>query len=154
METGDDESDVSRLEIFMLLCAATVLFTILALLRVSDTVAAQQPTNESSVIPHAGSQISKLRFTDIRALNRSLEELGKHQAYVFVFTTTDCPLVRRYMPQLNELYARYHGSDVAFVAINVGAGDTLRDIASQAIEYESSWIFVRDFDLNCVKASG
>lgn len=133
---------------------AIVLFTILAWLRDSDTVVAQPTTNESSVLPHVGSQISRLRFTDIRALNRSLEDLGKHKAFVFVFTTTDCPLVRRYMPQLNELYARYHGSDVAFVAINVGAGDTLRDIASQAIEYESSWIFVRDFDLSCVKALG
>ncbi len=135
--------------------AAPGLLTILTAVLMTDAIAAaQQASGEPSVSLQIGSPVTKLRFTDIRALNRSLEDLGKRKAYVFVFTTTDCPLVRRYMPRLNELHARFRGSDVAFVTINVGAGETLRDIASQAIEYECPWIFVRDFDLSCAKALG
>lgn len=101
-----------------------------------------------------GTVIRDFQFTDIRALNRSLSDLGEQDAYVFVFSTSDCPLVRRYLPRLNELHQQFRTSKVAFVLMNVGAGDSLRDIAAQAIEFESPWIFVRDFDQNSVKTLG
>ncbi len=104
--------------------------------------------------PPIGTQVQDLQFTDIRAMNRSLADLGQQDACVFIFTTTDCPLVRRYMPRINELHAQFHSSKVTFVLVNVGGGDSLRDMASQAIEFESPCIFVRDFDQMTVKALG
>jgi thiol-disulfide isomerase/thioredoxin len=104
--------------------------------------------------PVIGSVVKDLRFKDIRALSRSLDDLGKKKAYVFVFTTTHCPLVKRTMPKLIELDAKFAPQDVQFVAVNVGAGDTIRDVAAQAIEFEAAFPFVKDGDLSCVKALG
>ncbi len=101
-----------------------------------------------------GTVISELAFTDIRALRRSLSDLGERQAIVLVFTTTDCPLVRRYIPRLGELAAKYRDREVTFVAINVGADDTIREMAAQAVDLESPLVFVKDHDLSCVRAVG
>jgi thiol-disulfide isomerase/thioredoxin len=104
--------------------------------------------------PKIGDIVPELRFKDIRALPRTLSDFGKKRAYVFVFTTTSCPLVRRSIPKLIELDARYAAQDVQFVAVNVGADDTIRDMAAQAIELDAAFAFVKDVDLSCAKALG
>jgi hypothetical protein len=57
-------------------------------------------------LPKIGDPVPELRFKDIRALSRTLSDLGKKRAYVFVFTTTSCPLVRRSIPKLIDLDTR------------------------------------------------
>jgi len=104
--------------------------------------------------PAIGSIVGDLQFKDIRALDRSLAELGAHKATVFVFTTTTCPLVRRSIPKLVELQKRYSDQGVQFVAVNVGADDTIREIAEQALDSEAPFPFVKDSDLSCVAALG
>lgn len=104
--------------------------------------------------PRIGDTIPEIRFKDIRALPRTLSDFGKKRAYVLVFTTTSCPLVRRSIPKLTELDARYTSQDVQFVAVNVGANDTIRDMAAQAIELDAAFAFVKDADLSCAKALG
>jgi hypothetical protein len=101
-----------------------------------------------------GATISDLRFKDIRCLPRSLDDLGSKSAYVFVFTTTQCPLVQRTLPKLIDLDARFRPRGVQFVAVNVGAGQSIRDMAAQAIEFEAAFPFVKDGDLSCVQALG
>lgn len=105
-------------------------------------------------MPAIGDVIGELRFKDIRGLQRSLADLGKKRAYVFVFTTTQCPLVKRTIPKLIELDDKYGPKDVQLVAVNLGADDTIRDMAAQAIEYNASFPFVKDSDLSCVKRLG
>lgn len=104
--------------------------------------------------PAIGDVIGELRFKDIRGLQRSLTDFGKKRAYVLVFTTTHCPLVKRTLPKLTELDTKFGPQDVLFVAVNVGADDTIRDMAAQAIEFECSLPFVKDTDLSCVKRLG
>ncbi len=104
--------------------------------------------------PVVGDTIADLRFKDIRGLSRSLADLGKKRAFVFVFATTQCPLVRRSMPKLIELDARFGPRDVQIVAVNVGPEETIRDMAAQALEFEAAFPFVKDTDLSCVKALG
>jgi thiol-disulfide isomerase/thioredoxin/mono/diheme cytochrome c family protein len=104
--------------------------------------------------PAIGETIGDLRFKDIRALPRSMTDLGRKRAYVFVFTTTSCPLVRRSIPKLTDLDARYASQDVQIVAVNVGADDTIRDMAGQAIELEAAFPFVKDSDRSCATALG
>ncbi len=104
--------------------------------------------------PAVGDSIGELRFKDIRGLPRSMTDLGKKRAYVLVFTTTQCPLVRRTMPKLIDLDARFGPKDVQIVAVNVGAEDTIRDMAAQAIEFDAVFPFVKDTDLSCVKRLG
>jgi len=104
--------------------------------------------------PATGTVIPDLRFKDIRALDRSLMELGEPKACVFVFTTTTCPLVRRSMPKLVGLHQRFGPQGVEFVSVNVGADDTIREIAEQAIEFGAGFPFVKDTNLSCAMALG
>lgn len=105
-------------------------------------------------VPQIGDTIPDLRFKDIRALPRSLTDFGKNRAYVFVFTTTSCPLVRRSIPKMIELDGKYASQQVQFVAVNVGPNDTIRDMAAQAIEFDAAFPFVKDENLSCAKALG
>ena len=123
----------------------------LILLAMLSTFNSAFGTERSPVI---GEAIGELRFKDIRGVQRSLADLGKKRAYVFVFTTTQCPLVKRTLPKLTELDTKFGPHDVQFVAVNVGAEDTIRDMASQAIEFDCSFPFVKDTDLSCVKRLG
>jgi thiol-disulfide isomerase/thioredoxin len=101
-----------------------------------------------------GNKIENLRFKDIRGVPRELSELGSHKAYVFVFVTTDCPIVKKSFPKLLDLYREYHPKDIEFICVNVGINDTLRDMASQAIEYGAPWAFVKDYDAQAAKSLG
>ena len=101
-----------------------------------------------------GTKIETIRMKDIRGVPRDLNDLGSHQAYVFVFVTSDCPIVKKTLPKLLDLYNTYHTQDVLFVCVNVGANDTLRDVASQALEYQAPWLFVKDYDAQAAMALG
>lgn len=101
-----------------------------------------------------GDIVADLRFKDIRGLVRSASELGSHKATVLVFVTSDCPLVKRVLPKLVELDQTYRDAGVQFVAVNVGASDTLKDMAAQAIEFEAPFAFVKDENLACARRLG
>ncbi|MFO0013492.1 MAG: redoxin family protein [Planctomycetota bacterium] len=101
-----------------------------------------------------GSPIAGLEFKDIRSVPRSLADLGKHKAYVFAFVTRDCPLVKKTLPKMKELYGQLQRDDVLFVCVNVGADDSIRDVASQALEYDVPFVFVKDYDLSVARALG
>lgn len=98
--------------------------------------------------------ISDLRFKDIRGLVRSLDDFGKKRAFVFVFTTTECPLVRKTIPKLSALEREWTPRGVQFVAVNVGPQDSLRMMAGQAIELDAVFPFVKDTNHSCVRALG
>ncbi len=101
-----------------------------------------------------GSSIGKLQVTDIRYLPRTIDELGEAKARVLVFTTTSCPIVRRYMPRLVELDADYRERGVVLVAVDVGPEDTLLDVAAQALEHGAPFPFVKDADGSVAAALG
>lgn len=132
----------SPIELFQRILAALIIVT-----GITSGYAADQK-------PAIGDTVADLRFKDIRALPRSLVDLGEKKAYVLVFTTTHCPLVRRCMPKLIDLDRRFGPRDVQLVAVNVGVDDTIRDMAAQAIEFDAAFPFVKDGDHSCVKALG
>lgn len=101
-----------------------------------------------------GDRVADFTFKDIRYLPRTLDELGERQAYVIVFTTIDCPLVQRYLPRVNELEEAYRDQGVQFVAINVGPGDSIVEMAHQAVKVDAAFPFVKDFDGDAVRALG
>ena len=101
-----------------------------------------------------GNKMESLRFKDIRGVNRELSEFGEHKAYVFVFVTSDCPIVKKSLPILEELYREFQPKEVQFVCVNVGVNDTLRDMASQAIEFRAPWPFVKDYDAQAAESLG
>ncbi len=101
-----------------------------------------------------GSRVASLEFKDIRSVTRGLADLGEHKAYVFAFITTQCPLVKKTLPKMKELHSQLEGQDVLFVCVNVGAEDSIRDLAAQALDYDLPFIFVKDYDLSVANALG
>lgn len=95
-----------------------------------------------------------LEFKDIRFLTRTLDDFPKSKAYVLVFTSTTCPLVQRYLPALNRMEKEYRDKGVQFVAVNVGAEDSIAAMAAQAVEYDAAFPFVKDVDARCAATLG
>src|ERR1700722_15332563 len=56
-----------------------------------------------------GDKVEDLQFKDIRYLNRSLRDFGDKKAYVLVFVDSGCPIVARYLPELQRLESIYRG---------------------------------------------
>jgi thiol-disulfide isomerase/thioredoxin len=111
----------------------------------SSAAYAQGPTK-------IGARIGKLKFIDIRSLPRTLDDFGKKKAYVLVFTNTSCPLAKRYMPPLRELEKEYRVKGVQFVALNAAEDDSLLAMATQAVQHDMEFPFVKDFGSVCARA--
>ncbi|MBM3965412.1 MAG: redoxin domain-containing protein, partial [Planctomycetes bacterium] len=101
-----------------------------------------------------GTKVQELKFKDIRSVPRSLEDLGNHRATVFAFVTTQCPIVKKTLPKLKQLYEKLQGEDVIFVCVNVGLDDTIREVAAQAIEFDVPFMFVKDYDQSVARVLG
>jgi hypothetical protein len=101
-----------------------------------------------------GDRIANLTFKDIRYLPRSLDDFENAKAFVLVFIDTTCPLVQQYFPTLKALEKEYRAEGVQFLAINVGAEDTILSMAAQALKYGVEFPFVKDVDGSCIKALG
>jgi peroxiredoxin len=113
-------------------------------------------TDKPNAAPPAaiGDKIPNIRFKDIRFLNRSLEDFRDKRAFVLVFTTTTCPLVQRYLPTLRAMEKEYRSKGVQFLAVNVGPEDGIIDLATQMVEHEMEFPFVKDVDGKCSTTLG
>ena len=141
---------------FLIACGAMVWTALCAV----GKDAATSVETAASAQPQIGDKIGQVTFTDIRFLPRSLNDLASKQdpvqkrAFVLVFTNTTCPLVQRYFPRLKELDDEFRDQGIQFVAVNVGPNDSVFDMATQAVEFDVPFPFVKDIDGNCVAACG
>ncbi|MBX7074600.1 MAG: redoxin family protein [Pirellulales bacterium] len=101
-----------------------------------------------------GERVADFTFKDIRYLERNLGEFGERKAYVIVFTNLDCPLVKRYLPKLRDLDAKYRDQGAQFIAMNVGPTDSIMEMAYQALKADCHFAFCKDFDGEVVRALG
>ncbi len=135
-------------------CKSLIAMTVLrgfSLPAVADDSTANATSDESVKI---GQKVADFTFKDIRYLPRQLADFGDKKAFVIAFTTLDCPLVQRYLPRLKALDEAYRDQGVQFVAVNVGAGDDLREVAYQAMRVDANFAFVKDFDGTVARALG
>ena len=93
-------------------------------------------------------------MTDARWLNRQLAELTGSSGTVLWFATIDCPLVRRYLPRVQQLAVGYQDRGVRFLLVNVGPEDGLVEAAAQQVEHAPATTFVKDFDGALSRAVG
>lgn len=136
-------------------CAWLLLAALSTAVSAQEQLAANPATEAKPGRPiNFGMPVPDLVFKDIRALSRNLSELGEHDAWVLVFTTTQCPLVRQTLPKIAAIQEEFRDADIQFLAVNVGAGDTLRTMAGQAVDLQITFPFVKDFDLSCVRTLG
>ena len=107
-----------------------------------------------------GDKFAHCQFTDIRFLPRSLSDFVsdkdpiRKRAFVLVFTNTTCPIVQHFLPRLKQLNDEFREQGVQFVAIDVGPDDSMLEIATQAVEHDMPFPFVKDIDGSCVAACG
>jgi hypothetical protein len=101
-----------------------------------------------------GAKVEDLQFKDIRAVRRSLDDFPQAKAFVLVFVDTGCPIVQRYLPTIEKLHAEFAPKGVAVLAANSSAGDSIGAMAAQAVRFECTFPFVKDFDGSCAKALG
>lgn len=124
----------------------------------ADEATSTKPTKMTK--PGIGDKLEMLTFTDIRFLPRSLTDFVSKQdpvqkrAFALVFTNTTCPLVQRYLPRLKALDEEFREQGVQFVAVNVGADDSIFDMATQAVDFDVPFPFVKDADGSCVAKCG
>jgi len=93
-------------------------------------------------------------LTDSRWLSRNLSEFAGSRATVLFFTTVDCPIVRRYLPRIDDLARRHDAAEVRFLVINVSPGDSLVDAAAQQVLMAPALTFGKDFDGSLTAALG
>jgi hypothetical protein len=101
-----------------------------------------------------GDKVANLTFKDIRYLPRSLADFPNAKAFVLMFVDTKCPVAQRYLPALKAMEKAYRDKGVQFLAVNVGAGDSIVDTAAQAVSFEMEFPFVKDFGAECADALG
>lgn len=101
-----------------------------------------------------GSEVSGLTFKDIRYLPRTLEDFGPRKAFVFAFTSLDDETSAQCLRRLSDLQGNYGHEPVEFIAINVGADDTVMEIAEQALLADARYTVVKDMDGSCAAALG
>ena len=132
------------------------IFCTIAVAAATAALAADSPAAK----PKIGDKLALCQFTDIRFLPRTLSDFVDQRnpvpkrAFVLVFTNTTCPIVLRYLPRLKQLSDEFRDQGVQFVAIDVGPGDSILDIATQALEHDMPFPFVNDIDGSCVAACG
>jgi hypothetical protein len=102
-----------------------------------------------------GEPVPAIRFTDIRYLSRSLDELGVGaSAVVLFFTGCECPIAQRYLPRLGDMERAYRARGVRFAAVNAAIGDSIVEMAEQAVEARVEFPFVKDLDGDVAQSLG
>ncbi len=114
---------------------------------------ADKPRDSTPAVP-VGGRVANLTFKDIHYLPRSLDDFPGKKAFVLAFLNTTCPVAQRYLPVLSAMEKEYRGKGVQFLAVNVGADDTIVAMAAQAVRHNVEFPFVKDFDLECTRAVG
>jgi hypothetical protein len=107
-----------------------------------------------------GDKLAPCKFADIRYLPRTLSDFISDRdpvpkrAFVLVFTNTTCPIVQRYLPRLKQLDATFSKQGVQFLAVDGGTDESMLEIATQAVEHDMPFPFVKDIDGSCATACG
>ncbi|MGI9429956.1 MAG: redoxin family protein [Bythopirellula sp.] len=123
------------------------------------SVGCSQPVEPIRVTPvialtPVGEKVAEFSFVDLRYLSRTLDEFGEKKAYVIAFTNLDCPIVKRYLPRLKSLDQEFRDQGVQFLSLNVGATDSVVDVAAQALRAEIAFPFCKDFSGKAARALG
>lgn len=112
------------------------------------------PVSAQDKRPEIGVKIKDFEFLDIRYMRRSLADLEAKRGFVLFFVTNECPIVLRYLPRLRKLAAEYRPKGIEFLAVNVGPGDTVLEMAASAVEHNVPFPFVKDLSGEIRRALG
>jgi thiol-disulfide isomerase/thioredoxin len=93
-----------------------------------------------------GQYVADLRFENIAGVSGGLHEEARSALTVIAFTSTSCPLSRKYLPTLVELHRDFASRGVRFVLVNSVASDQPAEMQTAAARFGSKIEYVFDKD--------
>ncbi len=106
--------------------------TALALGRVgadqNPTKSVDEPRKISPAEHGIGRRVPDLELTDIHGTKLNLGGFKQNRGLVIAFTSTTCPVSRRYLPALSRLEKRFGEQGIKFLFVDPISSDTLTDI--------------------------
>jgi mono/diheme cytochrome c family protein/thiol-disulfide isomerase/thioredoxin len=96
-----------------------------------------------------GSYVADFEFTDLDGTRRSLHTAGEQELTVIAFTSTSCPLSKKYLPTLVEINRDFAPRVVRFVLVNCVATDKRDEMKEATARFEPpvDYVFDRDSSL-------
>jgi peroxiredoxin len=88
-----------------------------------------------SQVPTVGSSIESFSLPDTAGTTRTLKDLTGKNGAVIVFLSAQCPVVRGYVPRINQLAADYQAKGINFIGINSNATEDPDSVKSNVTEY-------------------
>ncbi|MCX6954564.1 MAG: redoxin domain-containing protein [Verrucomicrobia bacterium] len=95
---------------------------------VADDSLRQGPKRLKPADAGVGRLVPDLPFTDLNGKPGKLSDFKSRSALVIAFTSTSCPVTKKYAPALARLEKEFAAQGVAFLFINPTASDSLADI--------------------------
>ncbi len=116
----------------------------------SGAAADESPRQGPMVLPAAGHGVGRLvpdlKFTDIHGHSGKLSDFKSNTALVIAFTSTSCPVTKKYAPSLARLETEFTAKGVKFLFVNPTASDSLDSMKSVVKENGFAGRYVHDRD--------
>ena len=93
-----------------------------------------------------GRFVPDFEFVDLDGVSRKLHESDANDLTVVAFTSTSCPLSKKYLPSLIELHRDFAKRGVRFILVNCVATDKLEEMKSAASRFSSKIEYTFDKD--------
>lgn len=101
-----------------------------------------------------GHLIDNLAFSDLNGKAGRLADFAKHKALVIAFTSTTCPLTKKFAPELAKLEDDYAKRGVAFLYVNPTPSDDAGEQRAAAKQHGLNGPVVHDTDGRFAAALG
>ncbi len=89
-------------------------------------------------------QVDNFQLKDVDGVQRSLESSDEVRATVVIFMGWECPMVKLYVPRLNELQKQFADEGVRWLAINSNQHDSLTELQAFARRSELDIPLLKD----------
>ena len=150
------------------LCGLLVLTLVLITVRRVSAKARQQPADEASALKAAtdpnstvrtgpqilvpgehgvGCYIPDFSFADLHGNRSNLHISPQPSLTVVAFTSTSCPLSRKYLPSLVDLHREFSVRGVRFILVNSVSTDKADEMQAAAARFSTNVEYVFDKDL-------
>ncbi len=93
-----------------------------------------------------GRFVPDFEFADLEGVTKKLHIDGKIELTVIAFTSTSCPLSKKYLPTLVDIHRDFASRGVRFILVNCVATDKLDEMRAAASRFASSAEYTFDKD--------
>lgn len=102
----------------------------------------------------ASKPIANFQLADHRGREWSLDEFRDKQLVVIGVTGTECPLAKKYLPEMQKLSDEFAEKGVAFIGLNANRQDSLAEIGAQVRDAAVTFPVLKDNQQTVIKALG